>query len=46
MSSLHRNNCICTVYMQLVRNVSNYITRMHHLPSSDEMIMSYTEHDF
>ena len=32
--------------MQLVRNVSNYITRMHYLPSSDDMKMSYTEHDF
>ena len=56
MFCLHRNNCINTVYMKLVRNVSNYVIQMHfkffncsnlvELPSSDEMKMFYTEHNF
>ena len=56
MFCLHSNNCMYTVFMKLVRNVSNYIIRMlfkffnwsHlvELPSSDEMKMFYTEHDF
>ena len=51
-----RNNYIYTVYMEWVRNVSNYNIRLHfkffnrsrlvELPSSDEMKMFYTEHDF
>ena len=57
MFCLHRNNCSYTVYMKLMRSVSNYIIGMHfqvfqflsrlvELQSSDEMKMFYTEHDF
>ena len=54
---LHINNCIYTVYTELMLNVSNYIIQIHfkvlhvwsrlgEFPSSDEMEMFYTEHDF
>ena len=51
----HRNNCIYTVYMKLVRNVIISLkcsikfynwSRLVALPSSDEMKMFYREHDF
>ena len=54
MICLHRNNCIYTVCMKLVQNVSNYIIQMHFLSPSighawlefrrDEMF--YTEYNF
>ena len=59
MLCLHRNICIYTVCMTLVRNIINYQiisfecifklfkwSRFVELPSSDEMKMFYTEHDF
>ena len=56
MLCLHRNNCNCTVFMKLVRKVSNYISFectfkffnwscYFQFPSSDEMKMFYTEHN-
>ena len=53
MFCLHINNCIYTVCMKLVLNVSNYIIQMHFISSighawlefkRDEMFC--TEHDF
>ena len=49
MFCLHRSNCIYTVYMKLVRTSFEcliFLSQYFQLPSSDEMEMFYTKHDF